>query len=249
VSLPEVFGASSSSEEGSWMSISDLMSGLMVIFLFILIAYIRPIIEKHDNINEIAKTWVSAHDEIYAALKSEFERDLVKWRAELEAETLTLRFSAPEVLFAQASAELAPEFNAILSNFFPRYVRVLSQFDSGIEEIRIEGHTSSEWQEGSTEDEAYFANMALSQDRTRTVLEYGLGVLTEANEKEWARRHLTANGMSSSRRIFSSESKLEDKDASRRVDFRVVTNAKKALDKIVEAEAAAAAAPDISIRP
>lgn len=55
---------------------------------------------------------------------------------------------------------------------FPRYLDVLLQFRDSIDEVRIEGHTNSAWNERSTSDEAYFKNMKLSQGRTRSVLEY-----------------------------------------------------------------------------
>jgi outer membrane protein OmpA-like peptidoglycan-associated protein len=84
--------------------------------------------------------------------------------------------------------------------------------------------------------EAYFANMALSQDRTRAVLEYSLTQTQLAPAlKEWARKRITANGLSSSRpREIDGR---EDKDASRRVEFRVLTKAKEQLLRIVEPSA------------
>ena len=43
-------------------------------------------------------------------------------------------------------------------------------------EIRIEGHTSSEWFDQSTGNEAYLNNMELSQNRARNVLDYILRI-------------------------------------------------------------------------
>ena len=45
----EIF-ATQKSEEESWMSISDLMAGLMIVFLFIAIAYIKGIGQEQSNL-------------------------------------------------------------------------------------------------------------------------------------------------------------------------------------------------------
>ena len=219
--------------EDHWISVADLMAGLMVIFLFIAISYIRPIENTQAAIRTIAATWNDSEADIHAALRDEFRDDLKRWNAELERETLTLRFKAPEVLFDSARPELKPTFRAILSDFFPRYLRVLHAFKDAIEEVRVEGHTSSVWRGAASREDAYFKNMALSQARTRSVLEFGLLLPAIAPFREWGRRHLTATGLSSSRPILT-ENKTEDHARSRRVEFRVRTNAKRQVFKIVE---------------
>jgi outer membrane protein OmpA-like peptidoglycan-associated protein len=244
-----LFGESARDSDHQWMSVSDMMAGLMVIFMFILIAYIRPIIETRDKVQEIAIAWNEYETKIYEELRDEFEDDLPKWQAELERDTLTLRFKAPDVLFAQSSTEIRPEFEKILSDFFPRYVDVLHLFNASIEEIRIEGHTSSEWNHGATAEDAYFANMALSQGRTRSVLEYGLGTLPDPEIASWARGRLTANGMSSSRLERDPRTQEEDKTRSRRVEFRVVTDSKRQIVRIVETVGTVRTEPKDDLRP
>ena len=162
----------------------------------------------------------------------EFRDDLQRWNAELERETLTIRFRAPDILFATATSELKQEFQAVLSDFFPRYLGILHRFKSAIQEVRIEGHTSSMWAGAANTEDAYFKNMALSQSRTRSVLEFGLLLSASEPFREWARRHLTATGLSSSRLILSGGA--EDPARSRRVEFRVLTNAKRQIVKIIE---------------
>lgn len=223
----------------SWISISDLMAGLMVIFLFIAITYIRPLIAQkeraiadREQITSIAQQWKDIEIAIREALQKEFSEDFVRWNAELEDDTLTIRFNSPEVLFAQASAALDPEFEKILDDFFPRYISVLRPFSESIDEVRIEGHTSSDWNGASSPLEAYINNMELSQDRTRTVLSYCLNLLDADKLQGWARERITANGLSSSRvrRIGG----IEDAARSRRVEFRVETNATERLGAILE---------------
>ena len=232
MNIVRILGRSSERDEDHWISVSDLMAGLMVIFLFIAISYIRPIENTQETIRTIVATWNESEADIHTALQEEFHADLERWNAELDRETLTIRFKAPEVLFDTATPELKPEFQAVLSDFFPRYLRVLRGFRKAIEEVRVEGHTSSVWRGAIDAEDAYFKNMALSQARTRSVVEFGLLLRDSEPFREWARRHLTATGLSSSRPIMTDGA--EDSARSRRVEFRILTNAKRQIVKIIE---------------
>lgn len=221
-------------DEEHWISVSDLMSGLMVIFLFVAISYIRPVIEQRNLVKEIAVTWQQSETKLYEALVAEFESDLPRWGAEIDKETLSIRFKSPDILFESGRADLRPAFREILNDFFPRYVRVLAEFRDAIDEVRIEGHTSSEWTGTDDQSQAYFKNMALSQERTRAVLEYCLTLSALASERDWAVGHITANGLASSRLVVDPTG-AEDKERSRRVEFRIKTNAKQQIVRILEA--------------
>ena len=232
MALEQILGHGSRSDDEHWISVSDLMAGLMVIFLFIAITYIRPVVETQNRIRDIVVAWKDSEVEIYKELQREFKEDLPRWHAELDRETLSIRFRAPDVLFDAGTANLQPEFRSILDDFFPRYLKVLHEFQDAIAEVRIEGHTSSEWEGAADNDEAYFRNMALSQARTRSVLEYALGLPLVAPFKEWAQAHLTANGLSSSQLVYRSSQ--EDKVQSRRVEFKVRTNSKEQIIRVLE---------------
>jgi outer membrane protein OmpA-like peptidoglycan-associated protein len=216
-----------------WISISDMMSGLMMVFLFISIAYMINVVKERDTIKEIAITYNRLQNDLYNDLFNEFKNDLDKWNAIIDRQSLSVRFEAPDVLFQKGSYQLQDKFKAILSDFFPRYLSILTneKYKNDIEEIRIEGHTSSEWQVDVSPDIAYFLNMKLSQDRTRSVLEYVMNLPQVSNQNEWLKNYLTANGLSSSKLIMKDG--IEDKDKSRRVEFRVKTNSEKRIVKII----------------
>ncbi|MDO6479122.1 OmpA family protein [Shimia thalassica] len=221
-------------EDGNeWMSVSDLMAGLMVIFLFIAIAYIRPVAEKNEQITEIAQTFMENESRIYDALWDEFSGDLEAWDAELDRDSLTVRFRSPKVLFARNEASLTPQFESIIEDFFPRYLKVLGPYKTSIEEIRIEGHTSSEWRARSNDIDAYIGNMGLSQERTRAVLLKCLTLEDTQRHMAWVRPLLTANGLSSSRLVLNDEG-VEDPVRSRRVEFRVRSVARTEIIRILE---------------
>lgn len=230
--MGSIFGTGQRDQEDQWMSTADLMAGLMVIFLFIAISYIRPVAKERDAIKEIAITWQETELNIYEALRIAFEEDLKRWNAELIKKDLSIRFNAPEVLFEKASAKLKPKFEIILQDFFPRYLAVLNRFRNDLEEVRIEGHTSSEWLGTRDASVAYFRNMALSQARTRAVLEYSLSLSLAMPYQNWGKTLITANGLSSSKLRFTDGK--EDRELSRRVEFRVRTKAKEKIVRILE---------------
>lgn len=166
--------------------------------------------------------------QLNARLNAAFGSKLEAWGAELDPANLTLSFKKPDVLFEQGSATLRPGFKTILNELFPAYIRILYEYRKDLDEVRIEGHTSPEWSTQTSDIQAYFLNMALSQDRTRAVLEYGLTeTALPPDQANWARKLITANGLSSSR-------PRDTPEASRRVEFRVLTRAKEQLLKIVD---------------
>lgn len=188
--------------------------------------------ERQQRVREIVIVW---REEIHDALEKEFKDDLPRWNAEL-LEDLRIRFKGPNVQFALGDSAIPPKFKADLAEFFPRYILVLSsdKLWDKIEEIRIEGHTSSEWKKGTPPMQAYLNNMRLSQDRTREVLKYVLSLDNLSPEnRDWARPLMTANGLSSSKLEKDAEGN-ENKTASRRVEFQVRSKAHREVIKILE---------------
>ena len=210
--------------EDHWMSISDLMSGLMIIFMLIAIAFMIQVQHQQKYMDSIIQDYAAIKLNLYNDLYEEFKDDLPKWNAELDKQTLSMRFQEPDILFNTGSASLNPKFQQILNDFLPRYINILTsqQYKDNIQEIRIEGHTSSEWY-GQKGINAYFKNMELSQARTRSVLEYAICMPYLQSQQEWLISKITANGLSSSQPIMING--LEDAKRSRRVEFRIRTNA------------------------
>ena len=52
-----MIGKDSSEDGDHWISISDMMSGLMMVFLFIAISYMINVVREKDKIKEIAITY------------------------------------------------------------------------------------------------------------------------------------------------------------------------------------------------
>jgi len=226
---------SPSVDEAHWIPLSDLMTGLMVMFLLIAVTFMMRVEADAAQVREVAIAYSEIKDALFEDLRTEFKNDLPRWKAQIIKDDLSIRFTEPEVLFAPGSSELKPEFRGILSNFFPRYVRILTsaKYKGSINEVRIEGHTSSDWTSVTTPEDAYFRNMELSQARTRSALAYSLGLEEVNDQRDWLRRYLTANGLSSSHPVTDANG-AEDAARSRRVEFKVRTDADTRLAKILE---------------
>jgi outer membrane protein OmpA-like peptidoglycan-associated protein len=221
------------------LSIGDLMAGLLLIFILLLAATMLKVKNQEQKRKEITENYESIKDSLYISLLNEFKSDTLQWSARIYRQTLSIRFTEPDILFETGKSEIKPKFKEILDSFFFRYVLILNdnKYRSHIEEIRIEGHSSTEWNENIhiNSEKAYFNNMKLSQDRTREVLEYCLNLLDIPSQRDWVKEKMTANGLSSSKIIYKKGTNEEDKQASRRVEFRVVTDAEKIIQDLVKA--------------
>ncbi|WP_334082333.1 OmpA/MotB family protein [Helicobacter typhlonius] len=228
--------------DNQWISISDMMAGIMMIFLLIMVSFMlitqktqedlkiqnQKLLELNDAMSSIAKNYSNLQQELYEALLKEFGKDLKASEASIDEDN-TIRFNEPEVLFDTGAKQVKKRFKDILDDFFPRYVKILSleKFKGNIEEIRIEGHTSQIWFSAHSLEERYLGNAELSQARALEVLKYCFNLTSIDGYKEWLIKVFRANGLSFAK-------PLEDDDKSRRVEFRVITKANKDLLKILD---------------
>ena len=210
------------SDDEQWAPVSDLMAVMMLIFMLIaMILFVNFNLEKRNNAEQCEET--------RTMLNAEFRDDFRKWGAVLE-EDLTIRFTNQRVLFAPESADITenPWFAAAIQDFFPRYMDVIADIQNKfgtrgkpeVLAIRIEGHTSSEY---PGKPDPYIANLELSQDRARNIVQYALALPESEQYKDKVHELVTANGLSSSKLICTANGE-EDKNASRRVEFKLLTN-------------------------
>ncbi len=214
------------------LSIGDLMAALLLIFVLLLIGTMLKLQEEFDSKSDVAERYRELQIELYEDLYEEFESDLVLWKAEIDS-SLTFRFTEPDVLFDAGESKLKTTFSVMLSDFFPRYIKILREdkYIDHIEEIRIEGHTSIEGKNTMSADESYFYNMELSQDRTRSVLRFCLNLL-QPDVFVWTRDRTTANGLSSVKPIAENETESGRKQ-NRRVEFQIKTDAEKQIREML----------------
>jgi outer membrane protein OmpA-like peptidoglycan-associated protein len=228
-----MLGVKHQKESGNhWISVSDLMSVLMMMFLFIAVIYMENVTSEKQDMDILIKEYKETKVKLYESLNAEFKDDLKnKWNAKLDSVTLSIKFDSPKVQFTQGSFEIPNDFQIILDDFFPRYLNTIKKYHKNIAEVRIEGHTSLEGKLNQTSEEAYLYNMELSQSRTRNVLQYCLNTAIPDESRNWIKTVLTANGLSSSQIIKNYG--YEDKLRSRRVEFRVRTKIEDVMDNLI----------------
>ena len=217
------FIKSGASQEEQWISVSDMMAGLMMIFLFISIIYIQNISKYFDEVSNV-------NDEICSDLEREFSRDTNRWDMSICENGLLISFEN-DSNFETNSAVLSDEFKVVLIDFFPRLMDVIRKYEESISELRIEGHTDSSIRRYDDELSGYIFNTKLSQERSRNVMDFSLNldeIKSNVEYLNWSYAHVTAHGMSSSKGIFT-EDGFYNYDASRRVEFRLRTKAEDRL--------------------
>ena len=221
------------------LSIGDLMAALLLIFVLLLAATLLRLENIIETQTTVAEDYLATKENLIEALKEEFSEEFEKWGAELVEEVLLIRFNqndlidskGPKFFWGDGDWELTEDHVEILSNFFPRYIEVLTreEFKDEILEIRIEGHTTNKW--SSASEDSYLNNMKLSQDRTRSVLNFGLTTILNDTQRLWCQSRITANGLSFSRLLNKEDPGSAE---NRRVEFRIITNAEKQIDKILK---------------
>jgi len=226
--------ASAPEGEAHWLSVADLMAGLMMVFMLVSMVFMVNVETERNKVRDVAILYDQLRTQLYKDLQTEFADDMSRWGAELD-EDLAFRFNNTDVLFDKGDAKLKPEFEQILADFFPRYIRIITgdQYREDILEVRIEGHTSSGWFGARDEDDAYIRNMELSQERTRSTLGFVLGLSSVEDDKRWLKTHLTANGLSSAKPVRNDAGE-EVSEGSRRVEFRVRTDAEGRIATILD---------------
>jgi len=224
------------------MSVSDLMTGLMVIFLFVAVAYMIQVQENQSVLTD----YVDTRKKLHERLVDEFKSDAPRWKMVI-GKDLSMKFKEPEVLFGLGSGEIQPKFKEILDEFIPRYLNILLTTDTAlrkrIQEIRIEGHTDDLTMKKYGND-PFLSNVLLSQERAYNVLKY-IREMPEfeeftPDEKKLLNYWFTANGLSYGKALDVNERYAAlsgdsiDRDKSRRVEFRIVTTGDEVLEDFVK---------------
>jgi len=235
----------SESNQSHWIPLSDLMTGLMMVFMVVAIIFML-------RVQQVATDLRDVKSQINLALKQEFPQEqLDQWEAEIIPQTLTIRFKTQEGLFPVGGEEPTPKFKKILDDFIPRYLKIVSdeKFKSSIKEILIEGHTSPEFETLTDDDvktklnidemsKKHMNNMTTSVGRTWWTLGHIMEITDpEKSEIETARQYhdfvlkkVHLHEMASSDPVIVN-GQPDDKQ-SRRVEIKIVTNSDERLEEI-----------------
>ena len=228
----------------NWISFSDIMTGLMIIFLFISISYMLEVQKKQAERDLIFEEFKATKEELYNELDKEFKADFQEWKVKLDKD-LSIKFTNPDVLFESGKTDIRVTFADILDDFLPRYFKVILQekYKDKISEIRIEGHTDT-FPAPNFDSDPYIANILLSQKRSAEVVKYFRNTEYFKNispEKvSLIDFLLTANGLSFGRTVDDNGQLTiisglpVNNEKSRRVEFRIITTSDKLIERVLK---------------
>ncbi|MGM0875752.1 MAG: OmpA family protein [Bacillota bacterium] len=204
-------GKSDEDLNSHWMSYSDLMSALLLMFALFLMVNILNNQKSMEEKDQLIEELVGVKTKIINELNTSFgDSDL---EMEVDPKTGAIRFSSG-VFFNYNSSEVSSVGQKHLEQFIPQYINVLlsDQYRDHISQIIVEGHTD---QQGS-----YIYNLELSQNRSLAVVKEIYGEdFPEFEQKQDLRKIMTSNGRSSSEPMYDAEGKI-DPEKSRRVEFK-----------------------------
>jgi outer membrane protein OmpA-like peptidoglycan-associated protein len=226
-------------KDSFWVSYTDLMSGLLIIFALVLMVAMFNMQSNYEESEaaiaekeEVLKKQNEMIEEL-VGVKANIIRELVKafkdsnLNMEVDQQTGAIRFSGG-VFFETNSSEVSPTGEHYLQQFIPQYIGILlsDQFRDEISQIIVEGHTDKKG--------GYLFNLKLSQDRALSVVQkiYDPKFPDFTHRKE-LEGIITANGRSFSMPIYNSKGQINP-DKSRRVEFKFRLKDDELLDKIQE---------------
>lgn len=246
-----------------WISYSDLMAGLLLVFILLLITTLlvsKEGLDKQQQLNDERERELEQQRKLNTAREQELKKlrkdiaDVLGVRVEL-LKRLKERFSVAggqisfddatgavrlgsNILFEEGSAKLSPEGRRTLDRTLPIYFDALlgdKRLSAYVDQIVFEGHTNSNYSSGKEDSaQAFLFNLELSQNRAYAAMEHVLK--SDLGTYQDAHKLLAANGYSSSRLLYQDTptGKEEDKAASRRLELRFRLKDEVALNRLKE---------------
>lgn len=197
-------------EKPFWISFSDLMTALMVLFLVVMVISLLSVTQELRNIQEEEKERSRAIDRIMEGLA---EAALPYKDITVNRDRMTIDFG-PKALFARSDFRFSPEGAAFLRTFVPQVLKAAESQDGRkwFKRVVVEGFTDS--------DGSYLYNLDLSLRRAEMVVcslmdpAPVVGAPLADDDKRKVRELFLVGG-------FSSNSAKESKEESRRVELRL----------------------------
>lgn len=235
-----------------WISFSDLMAGLLLVFILLLIgSLIVSMGELEEQKEQLEEQQVVLRETmgeletldtnvadilgIRAAIIERLRQEFEDTGAEITFDDATgaIRLGSG-ILFDEGSARLTDEGRDTLQELIPVYYDALlgdEELRQHVGQIVFEGHTNSNYSGSDDPSDAYLFNLQLSQDRAYAAMEY---VIANALGQDYdAKELLAAVGYSSSRLIyFEDRPEIEDGARSRRIEIRFRLKDEEALEEL-----------------
>ncbi|GGH84835.1 chemotaxis protein MotB [Pullulanibacillus pueri] len=210
-------------EEHYWPSFTDMMSMVVLVFLFIaIIAFVQSIYNAYEQTqvrHELSKaTNIKKHisDVINKKLEDQVGRDKI-----IRGPNNTISIQG-SVLFDSASSEISTKGKTVLKNVADGLVEIINDKDLSqyIYIIQIEGHT----------DDVPYDNWTLSSERAVSVLKYLQTANPKLSEDDYA-KYLAVTGYSKYKPAVKGNTE-SDRSKNRRISFQIILDDNKWQNKI-----------------
>ena len=199
-----------SEENIFWVTMTDLMMGLMMVFI---VLFIQTVLSASSD----AIATNQAQQEVVQELQEVMRANNIDVIVESDG---SVKISDLE-LFKVNSAELSSKGKEYLNKFIPMYFNLIYSnevLSNNIENIIIQGHTDSQtFKNAKTKNEQCLLNMDLSMRRAYAVSQYALNTRFDQKYAEIIRKKLVIEGRGSGNPILIDGK--EDLNKSRRVEL------------------------------
>lgn len=235
--------------ESNWISFSDVMTGLMVIFMFIAISYISEVQKQQEEVSKIIEDYKKTQQAIYKELDETFTERFKDYNLKVNPD-LSIQITDANALFPvqfyDQEVFLTDRFKSFLNEFTPLFLSIIlkKQYLESISEIRIEGHTAIQTIDKENDKDYYQKMLTLSQKRSNKVLEHMMNLSYYEGLSESKRTLLrfitTSNGLAFGKALDTDgnfkflSGKPINTEKSMRVEFRIVTNNQKVIDEWIK---------------
>ena len=195
------------------LSISDLMSALLLIFILLLSSTLLKLSEQQE-LNQKQLDLISEQQQAKRSIIDKLKGEMDEFDIEVDPKTGVIRIKE-SILFDFGKSSIKPEGVAFLNKFIPKYAAILLDKEDIREQIGhiiIEGHTDNI---GS-----YTDNLHLSLERANSVASVIFDEnFTDFKNKNEFRNKLSANGRSFINPIIDNTTD-EHRARNRRVEFK-----------------------------
>jgi len=197
-----------------WVTMSDLMLGLAIIFITLFVLAMTGFNQKSVQQQRVKM-------EVAKRIESELQKQHIDAKVDRMTGDLKIPSSA---LFEVNSFVLKPEGKKFLDKLTPIYVNTIfssQKLVDNIDSIIIVGHTDSQGYGGlKTINDQFVYNMDLSTKRANSVAAYMLEGKYKPEYNEGFRHMITVEGRSFNDLIFDDQGN-EDMTKSRRVEIKL----------------------------
>lgn len=217
--LSETYQSEIPSDESTFsLSISDLMSALLLIFVLLLSGTLLQLAEQKEE-NKERLDMISEQEDAKRSIIAQLKGEMEQFDIEVDPKTGVIRVKEA-ILFDIGDSDLKQEGKDFLHKFIPRYADILlarNQIRDQIAHVIIEGHADNTAPFGSN---PYKYNMELSLKRAHSVAAHIFSEhFSRFQYKDVFQRKLSVNGRSYESPISDNDTE-EGRKRNRRVEFK-----------------------------